>query len=117
MSYQDRVNELEQASHTQTPMPQYQCHKKAWALKIAEIEVVRPTIADLEAILNDCPGNDKEVLGAVITPADNGFGKFGVSDKYMRKHDPKVGGYYVVYDDGYKSFSPAAAFEGGYTRI
>lgn len=26
-------------------------------------------------------------------------------------------GYYVVYDGGYKSFSPAEAFEGGYTKI
>ncbi len=27
----------------------------------------------------------------------------------------EVGGYYVVYEDGYKSFSPAGAFESGYT--
>ncbi len=36
---------------------------------------------------------------------------------YMRKHQPKIGGYFVVYKDGYKSFSPAEAFEEGYTRI
>ena len=30
---------------------------------------------------------------------------------------PRVGGYYVVYADGYKSFSPATAFEEGYTKI
>lgn len=28
-----------------------------------------------------------------------------------------VGGFFVRYDDGYESWSPAAAFEGGYTRI
>ena len=28
-----------------------------------------------------------------------------------------VGGYYVVYEDGYKSFSPAGAFESGYTPL
>lgn len=39
-----------------------------------------------------------------------------VSAEYMRKHEPHVGGYYVVYEDGYKSFSPAAAFEKGYTE-
>ena len=33
------------------------------------------------------------------------------------KHDPQAGGYYVVYADGYQSFSPAQAFEEGYTRI
>ena len=30
---------------------------------------------------------------------------------------PRVGGYYVVYADGYASFSPSKAFEDGYTRI
>lgn len=29
----------------------------------------------------------------------------------------KVGGYYVVYEDGYESWSPAEAFEKGYTLI
>lgn len=28
-----------------------------------------------------------------------------------------VGGFFVRYDDGYESWSPAGAFEGGYTRI
>ena len=28
-----------------------------------------------------------------------------------------VGGYLVVYEDGFRSWSPAEAFEGGYTRI
>jgi hypothetical protein len=30
--------------------------------------------------------------------------------------DP-VGGYYVLYDDGFESWSPAQAFNDGYTRI
>lgn len=33
------------------------------------------------------------------------------------KHGPQVGGYYVVYADGYISYSPAAAFEDGYRLI
>jgi hypothetical protein len=33
----------------------------------------------------------------------------------MHKHKPQVGGYFVQYRDGYKSFSPAAAFEEGYS--
>lgn len=28
-----------------------------------------------------------------------------------------IGGYYVLYADGYESWSPAKAFEDGYTRI
>jgi len=34
-----------------------------------------------------------------------------------QEHNPQPGGYFVVYKDGYKSFSPAKAFEEGYTRI
>ena len=40
-----------------------------------------------------------------------------VAQNYMDKHKPQVGGYYVRYADGYESWSPADAFEGGYTRI
>ena len=34
----------------------------------------------------------------------------------MRNGGPAVGDYYVGYDDGYASWSPWQAFEGGYTR-
>lgn len=40
-----------------------------------------------------------------------------MSREWMTKHNPVVGGYLVLYDDGYCSFSPAEAFESGYTRI
>jgi len=40
-----------------------------------------------------------------------------VDVKYIAKHNPKVDGYYVVYKDGYTSFSPAEAFEEGYNKI
>ena len=36
---------------------------------------------------------------------------------YVKKHNPQAGGYYVVYEDGYKSWSPAEAFESGYTKM
>lgn len=35
--------------------------------------------------------------------------------EWLDKHKPEVGGYYVLYDDGYESYSPAKAFEEGYT--
>lgn len=79
-------------------MPQYQCHKKVWALKI---KTITPNTTG----------------GATITPEDEGFAPFEVDSSYIAKHNPNAGGYYVVYEDGYKSFSPAEAFEGGYTRI
>lgn len=81
-------------------MPRYQCHKKVWALKIANIE-------------QDWRSSDVFHL----TWAEIGYAPIEVDAAYVKKHDPKVGGYYIVYGDGYKSFSPAQAFEEGYTRI
>lgn len=87
-------------------MPRYVSHKKVWALKIAEITFDRDA-AELD---------NRETDGsAIITPAEKGYGKFKVDAAYVQKHKPEVGGYYVVYADGYKSWSPAKAFEEGYT--
>ena len=80
-------------------LPRYKSHKIVHALKIHNIDV------------------DSETGSAVITPEDNEFGPFGVDADYMGKHKPQSGGYYVVYEDGYKSWSPAEAFESGYTLI
>lgn len=80
-------------------MPKYKCHKKVWALKIKHI-----SLAD----------NDK---GAELTPDEDGYAPLLVSQEYMDKHKPEVGGYYVVYADGYKSYSPAKAFEEGYSLV
>lgn len=90
---------MNEESQVSAEMPKYKCHKEVWALKIAKID-------------NDC-----RVGGAMITPADEGFSKFHVDKEFMDKHKPEVGGYYVVYADGYKSYSPAKAFEEGYARI
>lgn len=86
-------------------MPRYRCHKEVWALKIAHIESRR---------LKEFEEDDGAML---IMPAEDEYASFWVDREYVRKHNPQVGGYYVVYKDGYKSFSPAEAFESGYTRI
>ena len=92
----------------QREMPRYQCHKKVWALKIKSISFDRD-VAKKEG---------RETDGsATITPADLGFAQFKVDFDFVVKHKPQAGGYYVVYEDGYKSFSPAEAFESGYTLI
>lgn len=78
---------------SQRELPKYQSHKQVWGLKI------------------------KAIGGQTITPEDEGYAPFGVSAEYLEKHKPEVGGYYVVYDGGYKSFSPADAFEAGNTLI
>lgn len=86
-------------------MPRYKSHKEVWALKI-------------EAVVRDGDGEDRESNGsAVIHPEEIGFAPFRVSVEYMHKHKPHAGGYYVVYKDGYESFSPAKAFEEGNTPI
>lgn len=93
---------------TAMEMPRYKCHKEVWALKIEKIEMAsgdRPAVP-----------NEETDGGAIITPADPGYAAFKVDMEYMHKHKPQVGGYYVVYKDGYKSFSPAEAFEDGYSR-
>ena len=94
--------------NTSQEMPKYKCHKNVWALKIDGIEFDR----------DKAKAEDRETNGsATITPADDGYAPFTVDSDYVRKHKPEVGGYYVVYEDGYKSFSPAGAFESGYTPL
>ncbi len=75
-------------------MPRYKCHKEVWALKIKEVR-----------------------RALTIVPEDKGYAPFDVSLEYISKHNPVAGGYYVVYKDGYISYSPAQAFEDGYTRV
>jgi hypothetical protein len=89
---------MDQAEGAQVEMPRYKCHKEVWALKIKYV------VVDL---------NDGS---AMITPAEDGYAPFKVDGSYTHKHNPQPGGYYVVYKDGYKSWSPAEAFEDGYTR-
>lgn len=86
-----------------TEMPRYRSHKEVWALKIKDIGYHGDS--------------DNGTTGGRITPADEGYAPFEVDGEYMTKHKPHVGGYYVQYKGGYKSFSPADAFEEGYTRL
>lgn len=53
----------------------------------------------------------------ILVPKDSSFVPIPVDGKFIEKHSPTAGGYYVVYEDGYKSFSPAEAFESGYSKI
>jgi hypothetical protein len=82
----------------QVEMPKYKCHKEVWALKIKRVDI-----------------NNKG--NALLLIEDAHYSPIEVSLEYMERHKPKTGGYYVVYKDGYKAFSPAEAFEEGYTKI
>lgn len=84
----------------QIELPRYKCHKEVWALKIKEIK------------------NSNRLDGSVvITPVEERYAPFRVDFEYVQKHKPEVGGYFVVYKDGYKSYSPAQAFEEDYSLI
>ena len=79
-------------------MPKYKCHKEVHALKINKVRM--------------------DVAGVwTITPSKAGYATFVVPEDYVARHNPKDGGYYVVYEDGYRSYSPAKAFEAGYAKI
>lgn len=78
----------------------YQCHKQVHAAQIVHIDHTRLL---LDGGLDD-DGN------AVVKPVM-------VSLDFIEKHKPASGDYFVQYEDGYQSISPASAFEGGYTAI
>jgi hypothetical protein len=78
-------------------LPQYRCHKIVGAVKIDAV------------IFN----NDRDLGGRII----GGGLSLSVPRSYIDKHAPAIGGYYVMYEDGYSSWSPAAAFEEGYTKL
>jgi hypothetical protein len=85
-------------------LPQYQSHKKVWALKIAKIVHNISPDPDIDGTVYLIPEND--LYGPITLPRD-----------YVVKHQPDVGGYYVQFADGYKAFADADAFEEGYTQI
>jgi hypothetical protein len=83
---------------TTREMPRYQSHKEVHALKIASIA-------------------SSGCNASFIVPEEEGFEPIEVTAEYVRKHNPQMGGYFVIYADGYKSYSPAKAFEEGYTAL
>jgi spore coat polysaccharide biosynthesis protein SpsF (cytidylyltransferase family) len=85
-------------------LPRYRCHKEVWALKIKDMS------------RQDGPGDPAD-SPAILTFEEAGYDPIRVSADFMFKHGPKPGGYLVVYEDGYRSFSPARAFEAGYTKV
>jgi len=93
---------------TMKSMPQYQSIKKVWALKMETI-VFDADLAKKE---------NRETDGtAIFTAEEQGFALIKLPAEFVSKHNPKAGGYYVTYKDGYQSWSPADAFEEGYVLI
>lgn len=85
-----------EGSYLNTPMPAYVSHKRVWALKIESVNL--------------------ELEGVVLTFVERQFAPrtFRLLE-LQNKPDPKEGMYFVQYEGGYFSFSPADVFEGGYS--
>jgi hypothetical protein len=81
-------------------LPAYQSHKVVHAAKI--VSIGKPT-GQITNLVLKLPGGEEV--------------NYGVLNDYVPKHNPQVGGYLVVYEDGYESWSPDKAFEEGYTLV
>ena len=53
--------------------------------------------------VEDCRDRWRPARRGVFQPAEEGYDKGAAVAKYVAKHKPEVGGYYVVYEDGYKA--------------
>ncbi len=97
---QDPSVEQEQAvpAAPVTEMPRYRCHKEVRAARIVAVNQIHSSGAAQLSFPGQTPGVE-------------------VNGSWMAKHMPMAGGYYVLYDDGYASFSPAGAFEDGYALV
>lgn len=94
-------------------LPRWKCHKVVEAFKIDNVEplLVRPGSDDTcEAAILYGFGYEAKVKNGYLKRN----AKFGMTAIIL---DSLIGGYYVRYEDGYESFSPADIFESGYTRI
>lgn len=78
-------------------VPQYLCHKKVWALKISHIE--------------------DDGVGSVVMHFQDGYAPRPAAESLFARYMPVEGDYWVMYEDGYESISPAKSFEDGYTLV
>lgn len=83
-------------------MKRYKCHKVVEAGVIESIDYCFEDVSE-------------EVHPPTVIKVD-GVG-YRLERDWIRKHAPEVGGYYVRYQNGYTSYSPAEAFEEGYTLL
>ena len=87
-------------------LPKYRSHKIVGALKIKQI-------AYQEAQTEGTPAKGR----AILSFFEEGYPPLEMEAYYIEKHQPRVGGYLVVYGDGYQSWSPADMFEAGNTLL
>jgi hypothetical protein len=61
------------------------------------------------------PVGDKSTV--TVREADGSDFAVQVPENFFARGKPEIGDYFVRYDDGYVSWSPKKAFEGGYTAV
>ena len=86
-------------------MPQYRCHKVVRAAKITGLST------DDSIWATKTPNEVVEITLGEIQ------GVWVTTAQWCREHKAQIGGYLVQYEDGYRSYSPAKAFEEGYTKL
>jgi hypothetical protein len=82
-------------------MPAYESHKKVHALEIRAVGQYRT--------------NAEGKVVRKVSFADNSSREIG--EEVFRRYVPKVGDFYVVYENDYESFSPGDVFRAGYKAI
>jgi hypothetical protein len=87
------------AEQVEREMPRYVSHKQVWALEIGEISI------------RSISSEDRK-----LSFRDKGYEPVVAPGQMFSRYTPVPGDFYVVYADGYKSFSPRKAFVEGYTR-
>lgn len=87
-------------------LPAYRSHKIVYAAKILRTlpSEIEPDSVFLELEV------EKDDAGPIHV-------QHLVSREWVKNRNAQEGGYYVLYADGYESWSPAKAFEEGYTRL
>ena len=82
-------------------MPRYQCHKQVYALKIS-------------SVFENHKNRDFPIE---LHFEDAGYRPRRVKNQWYKDKKVEAGGYLIIYDDGYASFSPADVFEEGYVKL
>ena len=76
-------------------------------------------LAQYQSVKRVLAGQITEIVaaGCYVREA-NGDAVLRMFEPHMTsRYQPVVGDYWVIYDDGYQSISPKAAFEGGYVLM
>lgn len=107
-------------------LPKYRCHKEVRAFKIGAV-VAQQEPAFKGALCRSIEGcghcercrwrAENDPVGYHVVPEDKSYPALLVSRRWFAKHQPEAGGYYVLYGDGYASYSPPGAFEQGYRLV